>query len=603
MLGPRFRGGRHIEDAAVLHAEGLKGLIIFLVVAGVIVPLFHRARIGTVLGFLIAGVALGPNGLGRLNGEHDWIRYVTFDDPARGALLAEAGIVVLLFLLGLELSLQRLWQLRRYVLGVGLAQVVVATLAIGMTVRVSGGVPPAGIVLGLCLALSSTAIVMQLLIEQHRVAHPVGRIALSVLLFQDLMVVPILFVVGVLGGREQGAEQAGIVALVTPFALALAAVVAIMLVGRFVVRPLLHSAVRTGSRDLIMAIALLILMAFSVATGLAGLSVALGAFLAGMLLSDSEARHHIEVDLEPFKGLLLGIFFITVGTNLDLVGIAGDAGWILLAVVALIGGKAAILFGVARAFGVQRATAAEVALLLAQAGEFAFVVIGVAQGNSLLPPRLAAGSVAVVSLSMLLTPLLAYAARRVAARLDAADHGEHAPGPDLDEFDSHVVIGGLGRVGRLVAQALEAEHVPYVGLDTNGELVARARLEKKSVFFGDSGRPELLEKIGGRRARAFVVTVNNRLAAERMVTAARQINPNALVFARAADPAHAAQLLSLGAVGVIPETVEASLQLAARLLEGLDLPEEAVAQRVADMRASDMGRLTAKAGGAKDDVG
>jgi CPA2 family monovalent cation:H+ antiporter-2 len=572
----------------MLHAEGLKGLIIFLVVAGVIVPLFHRARIGTVLGFLIAGVVLGPQGLGRLAGDYPWLGYVTFDDPRRGAALAEAGIIILLFLLGLELSLQRLWQLRRYVLGVGLVQVLLSTLAIGAGVRLSGGMPPAGIVLGLCLALSSTAIVMQLLIEQHRAANLTGRIALSVLLFQDLMVVPILFVVGVLAGGAGG----GIVALIRPFAEALTAVVAILLVGRFVVRPLLRSAVRTGSRDLIMAIALLIVVVFSVATGLAGLSVALGAFLAGLLLSDSEARHHIEVELEPFKGLLLGIFFITVGSNVDVFVIAADAAWIVLAAVLLMGVKAAILFAAARGFGVPRAVAAEVALLLAQAGEFGFVAIGVAQAGALLSPRLAAGAVAVVGLSMLVTPLAALAARALAARLEAAEYGRNAPGPELAELDNHVVIGGFGRVGYLIAQALEGENVPYVALDANGERVARMRLEHQPVFFGDAGRLELLDKVGALRARAFVVTVNNAGAAERMVAAARTIRPDALVFARAADAAHAARLMDLGAVEVIPETVEASLQLAARLLEGLDMPEDAVSQRVADMRAAEMGRLT-----------
>jgi len=571
----------------VLHAEGLKGLIIFLVVAGVIVPLFHRARIGTVLGFLMAGVVLGPNGVGRLAAMYPWLHYVTFDDPASGAVLAEFGIVTLLFLLGLELSLQRLWQLRRYVLGVGVAQVALTTLAIGASVRALGGVPPAGIILGLCLALSSTAIVMQLLVEQHRSANLTGRIALSVLLFQDLMVVPILFVVGILAGGEKG----NIGALIEPFTGALAAVIAIMLVGRFVVRPLLRSAVRTGSRDLIMAITLLILVVLSVATGLAGLSVALGAFLAGLLLSDSEARHHIEVDLEPFKGLLLGIFFISVGTKVDIVAVAGDAGWILLAVVLLMSVKAAILFGAARSFGVPRAAAAEVALLLAQAGEFAFVVIGVAQAGNLLPPRLAAGAVAVVGLSMLVTPLAAITARVISTRLEAADHGSHAPGPELAELDNHVVIGGFGRVGRLIARTLEAENVPYVGLDSNGELVGRMRIEHRPVFFGDAGRPELLTRIGAQRARAFVVTVNNSLAAERMVAAAKQINPRAVVLARASDPEHAERLIALGAVSVIPETVEASLQLVARLLERLDLPEEAISQRLADMRAAELGRL------------
>lgn len=574
----------------MLHAEGLKGLIIFLVVAGVIVPLFHRARIGTVLGFLIAGIALGPHGLGRLATEHGWIATITFTDPKRGEVLAEFGIIVLLFLLGLELSLQRLWQLRRYVLGVGLAQVVFTTFAIGASVRLLGGVPPAGIILGLCLALSSTAIAMQLLSEQHRAATLTGRVALSVLLFQDLMVVPILFVVGILAGGGQGGQVHGnIVQVIWLIAQALAAVLGLMLAGRFLLGPLLRSAVRTGSRDLIMALTLLILVVFSGATGLAGLSVALGAFLAGLLLSDSEARHHIEVDLEPFKGLLLGIFFITVGTSLDIVGIAGDVGWILLAVIVLMGGKAAILFGVARSFGVPRAAAADVALLLSQAGEFAFVVIGVA--GSVLPPRLAAGAVAVVGLSMLLTPLAAWTGRRLAARLERGDHNHHAPGPDLLELDNHVVIGGCGRVGRLIAQALEAENVPYVCLDTDGENVGRMRAEKRSVYFGDAGRAELLEKVGGRRARAFVVTINHARAAEHMVAAAKQVQPDAPVFARAADPAHAARLVALGAIGVIPETVEASLQLAGRLLEGLDLPEEAVSQRLAEMRAAEVARL------------
>jgi CPA2 family monovalent cation:H+ antiporter-2 len=576
----------------VLHAEGLKGLIIFLVVAGVIVPLFHRARIGTVLGFLIAGVVLGPGGLGRLADTHPWLRFVTFDNPEQGAVLAEFGIVVLLFLLGLELSLQRLWQLRRYVLGVGLLQVLLSTFAIGATIRLFGGTQTTAIVLGLCLALSSTAIVMQLLIEQHRAANQVGRIALSVLLFQDLMVAPILFVVGILAGR-QGSEGAGILSLIRPFVEALAAVIVILLVGRFVVLPLLRSALRTGSRDLIMAITLLILVVFSLATGLAGLSVALGAFLAGLLLSDSEVRHNIEVDLEPFKGLLLGIFFITVGTRVDVSVLAADAGWIVLAVVALVGVKAAILYAMARVFRVPRPDAAEVALLLAQAGEFAFVVIAVA--GPLLPPRLAAGAVAAVGLSMLATPVLAVAARRLAARLAVAEHGKHAPEPGSAELDNHVIIGGFGRVGRLIAQALEAENVPYVGLDTNGELVARMRLEHRPVFFGDAGRPELLERVGGSRARAFVVTLNSPLAAERMVTAALNLQSKPMIFARAADPAHAVRLLDCGAVSVVPETVEAGLQLAARLLERLDLPDEVVTGRVAAMRAAELGRLAKEA--------
>jgi CPA2 family monovalent cation:H+ antiporter-2 len=576
----------------VLHAENLKGLIVFLVVAGVIVPLFHRAKIGTVLGFLIAGVVLGPHGLGHFADSHPWIHYITFDDPTRGEALAEFGIIVLLFLLGLELSLQRFWQLRRYVLGIGFAQVVFTTLAIGLTVRFAGGVPPAGIVLGLCLALSSTAIVMQLLTEQHRVAHPIGRISLSVLLFQDLMVVPILFIVGMLG-RGPEARVTSITELLAPFAGALASVVAIMLVGRYLLGPLLRMVVKTGSRDLIMALALLILVGASVATGVAGLSVALGAFLAGLLLSENEARHHIEVDLEPFKGLLLGIFFVTVGNNLDLFVIAGDIGWIMLAVVGLMAGKVIILYLIARAFGVARGTAAESALLLAQASEFAFVVLGVAQRSALLSPRLITGAVAVVGISMLLTPVAAALGRRLAMWLKSSEHDDLRPGQDVGELEGHVVIGGLGRVGQLIARALEAENVPYIALDTDGDLIGHLHNDFHHAYYGDGARTELLERLGGRRARAFVVTVNNARAAERMVAAAKAINPDALVFARATDARHAARLVELGAVSVVPETVEASLQLAGRLLNGLDVSEETVTQRLAAMRDAELERMTA----------
>jgi CPA2 family monovalent cation:H+ antiporter-2 len=426
---------------------------------------------------------------------------------------------------------------------------------------------------------------MQLLAEQHRAAHPVGRIALSVLLFQDMMVVPILFIVGLL---VRGAEG-GILNLIAPFAQALAVVVAIMLAGRFVVRPLLRSAVRTGSRDLIIAITLLILVVFSTATGLAGLSVALGAFLAGLLLSDSEARHQIEVDLEPFKGLLLGIFFITVGTALDLGVVANDLGWIALCVVALIAVKAAILFGIAFAFGIPRGNAIEVSLLLAQAGEFAFIVL--AQAGNLVPPRLAAGAAAVAALTMLLTPLLAMAARRLAQRFPhgGRDHDHLRPKGAID-LEDHVVIGGHGRVGAMIAQALDAENVPYVVLDTDPQAILGLRNRGRAAYFGDAVRAELLRRIGAERARAFVVTVNDSRAAEQMVVAARRIQQDAIVFARAKDAAHARRLAELGAQAVVPETVEASLQLTARLLEFIDLPEEAVADRIRAMRAAEVSR-------------
>jgi CPA2 family monovalent cation:H+ antiporter-2 len=533
-----------------------------------------------VLGFLLVGVALGPHGLGQLAQTHPWVGYVTFDNPEQAAPLAELGIIFLLFLLGLELSLDRLWQLRRYVLGVGAAQVVLTTVGIGVIVYAAGLPHPSGIVLGLCLALSSTAIVMQILLEQHRSATPVGQIALSVLLFQDLMVVPILFVVGVLAGGNDGVA----LKLAAAAAQALAAVAVIMVVGRYLARPLLRSAARTGSRDLIMAITLLIVVGIAAATEAAGLSAALGAFLAGLLLSESEYRHHIEVDVEPFKGLFLGLFFITVGTSVDLRLVIDSAGWILLALVGLLALKAALLFAAARAFGVARSVAAEVALLLAQAGEFAFVVIGLARGSNLLSAPIAGAAVAVVGLSMLATPLLAALGRRIGSRLERLDHAAHAPSPDIGQLEDHVVIGGFGRVGQTVAGLLEAENIAYVALDSNAALVADRRQKNGMVFFGDASRRELLERAGAARARAFVSTLDAPGAAERMVAAIMTLRPDACVLARAKDPAHAARLRKLGAVGVVPDAVEASLQLGGRVLVELGLPDEAVQQRLALMR-------------------
>jgi CPA2 family monovalent cation:H+ antiporter-2 len=564
----------------LLEVDGFKNFLIFLVAAGVIVPLFHRAQIGTVLGFFIVGAALGPYGIGLLIESYPWLWYVTFDDPQQAAPLAELGIIFLLFLLGLSVSTRRLWQLRRYVLGVGLAQVALTAIAVGLLVRWWGAAAPASLVLGLCLAMSSTAVVMQLLIDQRRAATQVGRIALSVLLFQDLMVVPVLAVIGILGGET--VRGAGVA---LAFLQALLAVAVIMIAGRYVMRPFLHSAARTGSRDLIMAITLLMVVGIAATTQALGLSVALGAFLAGVLLSESEYRHHIEVDLEPFKGLLLGIFFVTVGTSVDLRVVWAQAPFIVGAVVALVALKAAILFAVARLWRVAAATAVELALLLAQGGEFAFVVIGIARGNALLSPELASATVAVVVLSMMITPLLALLARHAGRRVEARGQAPEISLPDhASTFEDHVVIGGFGRVGQTVGRLLERENIPYVALDRNAALVAEQHKAGRSVYFGDASRGELLRRAGAEKAQAFVVTMDEAGAAERMVQTIMQIRPGARVFVRARDAAHAERLAQLGATCVIPETEETSLQLSGRVLQAVGLPGDVVDRKLAEAR-------------------
>ena len=353
------------------HGPWLKDVLVFLAAAGLVVPLFHRARIGAVLGFLCVGIAVGPYGFGRLAEDVPWIRYLTIEDRDRVEPFAELGVLFLLFLIGLELSLARLWSLRRYVAGIGGLQFALSALAIGAGLAVLG-VPGSGaIVLGLCLAMSSTAIVMQLLEEQGRSTTPVGRVALAVLLFQDLMVAPVLFGVQFLARDEQHVA----VSLAGALLQAVLAVVAILAAGRYVLQPIFRFAAQTGSRDLIMAITLFMVVGVAAATGVAGLSTALGAFLAGLLLSETEYRHQIEIDIAPFKGLLIGLFFITVGMTIDIDAVWAHIGLVLAAVVALLAVKSLILLVASRAFGVSLAVAAEVAILLAQGGEFAFVVI------------------------------------------------------------------------------------------------------------------------------------------------------------------------------------------------------------------------------------
>jgi CPA2 family monovalent cation:H+ antiporter-2 len=567
----------------------LKDILVFLVGAGLIVPLFHRARIGAVFGFLLVGVAVGPYGLGQLVETHPWLRYLTIEHRERVEPFAELGIWFLLFLIGVELSVERLWSLRRFVVGVGGVAFVLSTAAIAAALALIGQGAVAAIVLGLGLAMSSTAVVLQLLEEQGRSASALGQLAFSVLLFQDLMVAPVLFVTQMLGSGGPGVALGLALALVQ----AAVAVTVIAVVGRFVLRPIFHFAAQTGSRELIMAITLLIVLAVASSTAYVGLSAALGAFLAGVLISETEYRHQVEIDLAPFKGLLIGLFFITVGMSIDLRVIWAQIGVVLAGVLALLVVKAVILFVASRLFAVSASVAAEAAILLAQGSEFTFVVIGIGAQAGILSAQAAQIATAVVGISMIATPLWARCGRWLGDRMQHVEHGEHMPDAGAGEVTDHVVIGGYGRVGQTIARMLEAENVPFIVLDSNAELVREHRRRGARVYFGDASRGEFLDRAGAAHARAVVVTVNSARAAERMVAAARKRCPDAPVFARAIDAVHAARMLRLGAVVVVPEAVEASLQLGGRLLEAFGLPDEAVERRIAEMRRHELSRLGA----------
>lgn len=570
------------------HGEWIQTAMLFLVASGIVVPLFQHAKLGAAIGFLVAGIVVGPFGLGRFIDDYAFLSYVTIDDAEQIAAIGELGVIFLLFTLGLEISFSRLWSLRRFVLGAGLSQIMISALVIGAIAYAFGNETGVSIVVGLAFALSSTAIVMQLIYESHRVATQVGRLSMSILLMQDIMVIPILFVVGILAAGQVG--NAGI-ALLEALALAAAAIVAILVAGRYALKPVLRLTASAKSRDLFVAVTLLVIGAIALATQAAGLSMALGAFLAGMLLSESEYRHQIEVDIEPFRGLLLGLFFMSVGMGIDPLAIFDQLFLLAMSAVGLFVIKATILFFVLWFFGVDKAGRSETALLLGQAGEFVFVVLAVAVQQGVVEREGSGFFILVASVTMMMTPGVAWLGRKIAARLEDGGQGGTQVQAAHDDLEGHVVVGGFGRVGRLVVQVLEAENVPYVALDMDAKVVTEERTNGHHLFYGDASRKEFLQRIGAQRARAFIVTLDDPKAAERMVKNARKFAPDAMIFARAKDANHARSLKALETTGVVPEAVEGSLRLAGRLLEGLGFPDEAVVKRIATVRDMEEHRL------------
>ncbi len=554
-------------------------------------PLFRQARVSAVLGFLVVGMLIGPHALGRAAAEIGWLRYAVIEDIEGVRRLANLGVVFLMFTIGLELSFERLWSLRSLVLGLGVAQVLISTVVIGLMAWALGAGDEAAIILGMCLALSSTAIVMQLLAERREIASPLGQTCFSVLLLQDLAVVPVLFIFGVLSGETQGGVAA---AIGTAFGKALLVLALIYVVGRTLLRRVLHLVSTARSPDLFTAVTLLVVIATAWATSSAGLSTALGAFLAGLLLAESEYRHEVEVDIEPFKGLLVGLFFMSVGMLIDLRVVADAPLAIVAVVIGLFIVKAAIIVALARVFGVTRATALEAGLLLGQAGEFALVVVGLAMAAALVPRDTGQFVLIVTAITMFATPGVAVGARRLAVAVASREHAarERADRPIVIS-GGHVVIAGFGRVGQTLARILNTQGQSYLALDLDGHAVSQCRARGLPVFYGDARRTEILRRAQLDAARAFVVTMDDPRAAQHAVQAVRRHWPHLPVYARARDTEHARRLHALGATDVTPEWMEASLQLAARVLEGLGEPLEAVALVIERERRQDLESLKA----------
>lgn len=544
-------------------------ILVLLSAAVILVPMLQRFGIPSVLGYLAAGIALGPHTPGPIV------------DAEATRPLAELGVVFLLFAIGLELPLSRLRTMRSYIFGLGLLQMAVTGIVLGL-VAIAVGLPPlSGLVVGFTLSMSSTAMVLALLVERNEVVAHHGRIAVSVLIFQDLAVIPLLAVLPVLTASPDAALPAlGLAGLKAAIG-----VVSIFAFGRLVLRPAYAFIAASRNAEVFVAANLLLVLAIAWATTQAGMSMALGAFLGGLMLADSPYRHQVEADLQPFRGLLLGLFFMTVGLSIDLPFVAGHWREVLGITTTVMAVKTIVLIGLARLLRQEPSQGILVAFLLAQTGEFAFVVFRQATSLQLLPQADGHVLLAAVALSMVLTPLLAAVGRGLSCRRTSGDGSELAPS-GLENLENHVVLAGYGRMGRTIARLLQRHGIAFIALDLDVDRVIQAHKDGLPVYYGDAGNAGVLRSVGIGGARAMVVTIGAPRATEHAIACVRQIAADTPVIVRAKDRLHEDLLHHIGAFAVIPETVEASLQMAGAVLRLAGIAEGVVERSLSDYRSS-----------------
>ncbi|MFZ0425634.1 MAG: cation:proton antiporter [Xanthobacteraceae bacterium] len=567
--------------ASTINVAAYSDALVVLGTAGIVVPIVSRLGFSPVLGYLGAGALLGPLGLGSLIHAVPALYWVTVGDAKDVAGIAQLGIVFLLFLIGLELSLHRLLTMRRLVFGLGGLQVLLTTAVLAGAAVYFGQNPSDAIILGASLSLSSTAIVLELLSNQERLTTNVGRASFAVLLAQDLAVIPVLMFVSLLAAGPGGSVLAS---LGRAFLQAVIALAAIVLFGRVLLRPLFRMVAATRSRDLFIATALFVIIAAGVVANQAGLSMALGAFVAGLLLAETEYRKAVEATIEPFKGLLLGIFFFTVGMDIDIRELLREPLLLAAGVLGLIAVKSLLLFVLAKLFRLSRPVAVEMALLLGPGGEFAFVGIGAAASLGLIDTRLSSFALAVTSVTMALTPLLSFAGRRLGSRL-------RAPGAMASELTArpsggqkHAIVVGYGRVGKVVCALLKQHGIPYIAADSEAVTVTRDRRDGHDVYYGDASDPKFLDICGLGTAAGVIITIHTPELIDDIVAHVRAMRPDALIVSRARDADHARHLYQLGVADAVPETVEASLQLSEAALVGLGVPTGPVIASIHEKR-------------------
>ncbi|MDF1587365.1 cation:proton antiporter domain-containing protein [Marinimicrococcus flavescens] len=552
-----------------MHSEDfLFAAMIGLAAGTAALVLFRRLGFGSILALLATGILVGPWGIG-LGQSAQTLMQVT-----------ELGVVFLLFVIGLELEPRRLWEMRRALFGLGSLQVVVTGLALGAVfafILDTGW--RVGLIAGLGLALSSTAFVMKLLEEQGELGSQHGRHALAILLLQDMAVVPLLALVPLLGDDVQWAVPSA-----HDVAVPLLALGFLWVFGHLALPKAFELAARQRNSEAFAALAGLGVTAAAWAMNAAGLSPALGSFLLGILLSRSRYHHQIEAEIAPFKGWLLGLFFVAVGMSIDLGTLGRHAFLVLAEVAALILVKVAVLLLLGRLFRLDWASALRTALLLAQGGEFGFVLFGAALAAGLFSSELHAIGILVISVSMMLTPFLAHTGERLAARLVPRASSPAGPGHELER---HIVIAGFGRVGDTVARMLEAAELPYLAIDLDGQRVADGIRAGRHVAYGNASDPRLLEAAGVGRAAAVVVTLDSPADAERVVSTVRTFHPQVRVVARSRDLAARDRMLRAGVSEAVPETVEMSLALGEAVLRGVGVPADLAQDIGRSFRAGD----------------
>lgn len=540
------------------EAHYLVDILALLLATVVVVPFFHAIRLGAILGYLAAGVLLGPWGLGLLT-EVEEIRH-----------LGEFGVIFLLFVLGIELKPDKLWQMRKMVVGLGLGQLLLTTFVLYGFALLFGISHATAIIIGFGLALSSTAFCLKLLAERGGISTQMGQMSFSILLLQDLSVVPLLALVSLLAGSAITAVEPAI-----SFGYAILIIIALLVAGHYLLNPVLGKIVASQDPDVFVALAVLLVLGMAWIMESIGFSMALGAFLAGTMLAESHYRHQIEADILPFRGILLGLFFMTVGMGIDFALLWNQFFAVLGLTLGLMLIKGLIVYFLARLSGAKHNISVQTAALLSQSGEFGFVMFGFATVSGVLEKELSNLLTLVIALTMVLTPFIVKGANVLSSRFYVSDGDKEGDFcPLYDETEGHVILAGFGRVGARIGAILNAANVPYVAIDMSQERVKAARAQGFSVFYGDASNVKVLQAAGAARAKMIVVAMDNPAHFDRLVPLVRQYYPSLPIHARAKDRRHCAELITQGASTAISETLETSLRLSEQILQGNGVDEE-----------------------------